>query len=830
MAGERYRHIFLPGPSHTQGFTSPRHGGTDSRIPDRDRGRHSQKLKQRLEKTWAEFEQQRQAVVYTARQGAYIEFAGEPGYDLMIKSLESLPAGIRLCNVRKEGEKNSEQTLATVFVPYNKRSSFLKKIKAYATEIGEKSQKPKNCKLINSISDIRLAVLESFWHPDERDLIPGDQPGGVEVWLSSDQADIVSKFETLLKNLGIESSAELLKFPERSVKLIQADRSQLDRLIESSDDIAEFRLAKEVASFYINLDNPRQVELVQELLERCRFDSKTDVFICILDTGVNNGHLLIRPVLDDQDLLSAQAEWGTADHSGHGTLMAGMAAYGDLFSLLKGASPVYIPHRLESAKILPPPPGENLKKLWGDITAQGISRAEIQSPGRKRIVCLAVTATDDRDRGRPSSWSGAVDALSSGYEDNIHRLIVISAGNVDEANNWRNYPDDNLTNEIHDPGQAWNALTVGAVTEKTRITDPTLKDYTAIAPAGGLSPYSTTSCNWPTRKWPIKPEVVFEGGNVARGPNDSIFDPDDLKLLSTFHNPQVAQFAPFCATSAASAQAAWMAAQIQVQYPEAWPETIRALIVHSADWTDSMKKQFLPDSSNGSYARLLRICGYGRPDLEKALYCLMNSLTLISQAIMQPYDRKDMRYITRDMHLYKLPWPTDVLSDLGEKPVIMRITLSYFIEPGPGEIGWENRYRYASHALRFDINGAGESEGDFVRRINYQAREDGEHPGTRGAGKNWVIGEARNVGSIHSDIWQGRAADLAASNMIAVYPAVGWWRERHHLNRWNRECRYSLIISIYTPEQTVDIYTPVAVQLKVMIPIPVQTVRRETSR
>jgi hypothetical protein len=208
----------------------------------------------------------------------------------------------------------------------------------------------------------------------------------------------------------------------------------------------------------------------------------------------------------------------------------------------------------------------------------------------------------------------------------------------------------------------------------------------------------------------------------------------------------------------------------------------------------------------------------------------MNSLTLISQAIMQPYDRKDMRYITRDMHLYKLPWPTDVLSDLGAKPVIMRITLSYFIEPGPGEIGWENRYRYASHALRFDINGAGESEGDFVRRINYQAREDGEHPGTRGAGKNWVIGEARNVGSIHSDIWQGRAADLAASNMIAVYPAVGWWRERHHLNRWNRECRYSLIISIYTPEQTVDIYTPVAVQLKVMIPIPVQTVRRETSR
>jgi len=104
------------------------------------------------------------------------------------------------------------------------------------------------------------------------------------------------------------------------------------------------------------------------------------------------------------------------------------------------------------------------------------------------------------------------------------------------------------------------------------------------------------------------------------------------------------------------------------------------------------------------------------------------------------------------MHLYNLPWPADVLSGLGETQVTMRVTLSYFVEPGPGEVGWENRYRYASHALRFDVNGAGESEGEFVRRVNDQARDDGEHPGTQGLGQNWVIGEARNVGAIHSDI------------------------------------------------------------------------------
>lgn len=436
---------------------------------------------------------------------------------------------------------------------------------------------------------------------------------------------------------------------------------------------------------------------------------------------------------------------------------------------------------------------------------------------------MAITAIDSRERGRPSSWSGKIDELASGYEDDIRRLIIVSAGNISEPDEWRNYPESNLTNEIHDPAQAWNALTVGAFTTKTVIRDPQLAGFAAKADAGNLSPYSTTSLNWPPRKWPIKPEVLFEGGNVAAGPNNVILDADDLKLLSTYRDPQVAQFAPFCATSAAAAQAAWMGGKILAQYPHAWPETIRALIVHTAEWTAAQKRDFLTDESKASYARLLRICGYGVPDLGRALYCAANSLTLISQAEIQPFDKheKDPRYVSRDMHLYRLPWPKEVLQNLGGVSVGMRVTLSYFIEPSPGEVGWQDRYRYASHALRFEINGPGESEQEFVKRVNQLAREDEGHPGTEGAGDHWVIGEARNVGSIHSDIWQGSAAELAASNLVAIHPAVGWWRERHHLSRWNKRTRYVLLISIHLPEQEVDIYTPVAVQVGVPVPVPI---------
>ena len=105
--------------------------------------------------------------------------------------------------------------------------------------------------------------------------------------------------------------------------------------------------------------------------------------------------------------------------------------------------------------------------------------------------------------------------------------------------------------------------------------------------------------------------------------------------------------------------------------------------------------------------------------------------------------------------------------------------------------------------------------------MNRQARDDGEHPGTEGPGSKWVIGNARDVGSIHSDIWQGTAADLSMSNRIAIYPAVGWWRERHHLMRWNKHCRYSLIVSIQTPVGNIDIYTPVAIQLGIAVPVEI---------
>lgn len=74
---------------------------------------------------------------------------------------------------------------------------------------------------------------------------------------------------------------------------------------------------------------------------------------------------------------------------------------------------------------------------------------------------------------------------------------------------------------------------------------------------------------------------------------------------------------------------------------------------------------------------------------------------------------------------------------------------------------------------------------------------------------------------MHSDIWRGQAVDLASRGYLAVYPTMGWWNKRPHLEGWSKSARYSLVVTIETPEEDVDLYTPVANSIGV--PIVIET-------
>jgi hypothetical protein len=824
--------LFLYKTAQSESFTSPKVVIKESNLPPRDRLAHAEFLKSRFNDAWNNIStqrQQRQALALPMRTGSYIQVKGKLNFELATNSLERVSKNTpRLVSTQITTlEDGGKEMHAIVYVPNGQEKRYLKQINDYATKIDTRWNQYKNKTLIESIEDIELALLENLWQ-DPLETFPQDVPVWCELWLRTEDINadnIVTKTKEICTVIGIETNKERLDFPERSVIVIRANLQQLQELYAQSDNFAELRLAKEPVSFWSTQPNFEQTGAVDDLFKRINIDDK-GVSVCILDSGINSGHRLLGPFCSDDEKETYHLDWSPADHKGHGTQMAGVALFGDLQEALESRNAVTINHRLFSGKILPPPNfPENDPKLYGYITAETIYRSEIKTLNRVQLYCLAVTTLHDKDReGRPSSWSAEIDKLAFGEDDGYQRLILISAGNarnIVELQELVEYPEINKNLPIQNPAQSWNALTVGAFTEKVRISDPDCQEYNPLAQLGELSPHSTTSLNWKDKRWPNKPDIVLEGGNLLETNVGNIDSCDDLCILTTSHSPIIKQFELFDATSAATAKAAWMAAQIQTILPNAWPETIRALIVHSAEWTPQLIAQF----GNGmnkkeDLGNLLRIAGYGVPNLEKASECATNHLTLIVQETIQPF-KKDGG--TNEMHFYELPWPKEALQDLKDQIVTLKISLSFFIEPSPGELQTQNRYTYASHGLRFDLNSPEEANNidSFKKRLNKKAREDKEDkPEYDGLGIRWKIGPTyRNKGTVQSDSITLSGIEIADCYNIAVYPIGGWWKTRKNEKCMEKKARYSLVVSLHTDSQEIDIYTPVAnlIQPKILI-------------
>ena len=822
-------HLFPQGTRSVEGYTAKSSGGGKKVIVQaKDRQQHAEALRAQLAHV-AIAQQQRVAEQQEANLqsaiGIQVEFESEQGVAMAAESLARDHRGIELMNVRKQGIK----ILATVFVPQGKLDHFEKLITDYADyKTNKKGKALDNQRLVDAISALRVATFESLW-TDTADALPTDPAQAIwwEAWLplGSHAKRTLDDFRKVAAMAGLQVSDRMLYFPERTVAQVHGSKNQFLHSSLVMNMIAELRRAKTTAEFFAGLPLNEQEDWQGDLQNRLLAEPTCNAYVTLLDTGVNHGHPLLAPFVADADRHTVEPGWGPDDANGHGSELAGLALMGDLTPALADDAPLHVPHRLESVKILRWP-GDNEGESFGAITAEAVGRVEITSVERRRVFAMAVSSTDGRDRGRPSSWSAEVDRLACDYEGEgaTPRLFVLCAGNTNDNYAWASYPHSLTTSSVHDPGQAWNALTVGAYSELTTISAhaPT---YTAIASAGALSPYTTTSATWQPG-WPFKPDIVMEGGNVAIEPSGFTSSMDSLSLLTTGHQPHERLFSLSWATSAATALAAGMCARITAAYPGFWPETIRGLMVHSARWTQPMLDTHTPGGQQNqtTLRQLLRHCGYGVPSLERALYSAGNSLTMIVQSEIQPYHKAGGDVKSREMHLHELPWPTELLEELGDLPVTLRVTLSYFIEPNPGERGGIDKYAYQSHALRFAVRRPLETEAAFRGRINAQAAaEEQGLPGGGGADAGWTIGERlRARGSLLSDSWSGTAAQLANRGQLAIFPAMGWWRNRPSHQRFNRSTQYSLLISIEAPTAEQDLYVLVAQQIVAATGVPVQ--------
>lgn len=807
------KHIRIEAFAEARDYQRPNSGGA-KRDYGRETERHAEALKRGIAEAFAE------AGTLLASRSAETE--GDPGayvgfktaVDSPLPSLEWAREGIRLATADRSEDGS---IAASIFVPDRSREHLEKKLSEYGTNRTAKGN-PRHAPRFDPVDQFFAVRLENLW-VDTRALPDGNDPIWWEVWCWPDRVqNLVARAEAL--NLLV--SEDRLTFPERVVVYVYGSKSNISVAVASCDAVAEIRRGRDSAAFFSGLGIADQNSWVDEAFGRLEFDARADVALCILDTGVNRAHPLLEASLSEDDLYSVKNAWGLSDDDGHGSEMAGLSLFGDLTTTFQSQGGIELRFPLESVKILPPAgfdatePGN-----FGLITLQAISRPEIAKPQRKRIFCLAVSQSEVHGP-RASSWSAALDsaAWQEGSEEKS-RLVCVAAGNLPDTVGLNDL-EDWEEHEVEDPGQSWNSLTIGGFTEKSEVGDTGYEHWLTAATAGALSPYSRISSAWRRGVSPIKPELVLEAGNRGIDPVGSGLSSGmpSLSLLTTSADPIQLPLTLSWATSAATAQGAGMAAAIWADSTELWPETVRALLVHSARWTPWMSDKLLTTQNKGVRLHWLRHFGYGVPSLERALRSRSNALALVSERTIQPFIRPEgIAYARLNVaDFYNLPWPSEALRQLGAAEVRVRATLSYFVDPNPSADAPLSPARYRSAGLRFALQKRNETANQFATRINALAEAEDELIEIDEADDARVLGERSiSAGSLHVDEWRCQAVDLAERKSLAVFPVGGWWKTVRA--KEGGQMRYALVVTIDAGDAEVDLYAEVSVAAGIAIEV-----------
>ena len=831
-------------------YESPRGGGGRLIMPSLDPKVHRSKLLDQLAAIMSQVNGREPRARDELAKREIVAIRPAPGAQLAPDQLDDANADARLVGVMQEN--------GTVLLDVaNADLAYLrKKIDAFANDemirpLTNKDGTPKldgnGVQLISRASEKAIAPLESIGVADLDDL------GGSRLRADALQVNRYYWFEIScrggyrnpqkdtgasrvqisrqLQRLGVNQKLDEFVGPEQIYFFVRATRLQLDSLRAATDCIYEIELAPEPLRDLKLLEDLSTKDLSNFVLVRPRENAPS---VVILDTGISTGH----PLLKDA-ILSATAAGpeipSPEDTYGHGTKMAGIALHRDVGAVVE-AGIAEASHWLQSSRLLVKPgvgtgSDENYDK-WPVLMERAVRSAEDADPReRNRAYVLAVTRTMQEppfDEFVPTLWSQAVDQLVY-CEGGCGRLMIVSAGNA-RYEQWlklaEQYPHLQLSERIHQPAQASNALTIGAFTARVEL--PNEKEYAearvVATKRGGISPYTSTGLT--TKEWPIKPDVVIEGGNLAiSGPLTDAAVPT-LSALTTSHRHVHGQPVGLISmTSEASARAAHLAARIWTFEPKLRPETVRGLIVHSASWTKAMLEDF-PGLNDR-----LQACGYGVPNEPLASACAQGVATIVVEDTMpnaviieepkKAAPKKPTTKVTesknrRKMKLFRLPVPRSLLTDT-DSDVELRVTLSYFAEPN--KFG---RRTYHGLDLTWDMQGPQETENDFLERINALKRPKNADGKRVRIGQtesfDWEIGiNLRSRGTVQSDRWRGKMSELVDDKLIAIVPVLGWWERRKSLRK--QGMRFSLVVTVIGPGVYAAIKPRIEVQSKVAIEV-----------
>lgn len=506
----------------------------------------------------------------------------------------------------------------------------------------------------------------------------------IDVWFNNDRSKKLEIEHQIRQVLGTQGSQLL------------GDLFEISGLLLGRAKVNEFSL-----NALLNLDIISMVDLPCEPISQEPFELYSQNFIpivddtldenaplaAVLDSGVFSGNPLLKTVVVAEEEFDTTENTST-DLNGHGTGVAGIVVYGDLYNF--DQSHVFKPLvRICNGKIMHNNERGNAAFPKNERPEKIVKEAILffhEKYGCRIFNLSAGNSESLYQGGRQFPWASMLDDLSR----ELDIVIVISAGNVSEPvinqfssrNDLMQKTRDQLFYPEHrliDPATSALGVTVGSITRaaepavacgvQKRLLSVGEKDYLSVFTRIGKGVNKS-----------IKPDFVDYGGNYAlqqiSGDYNRWVKTDRNLMEPTLNHTVDKVFMGFCGTSFAAPHVTHMAARLERslekqldQKPSA--NLIRAMLANSAKCSDKMEKWGM-DSKDGFYSgldnpkreRLMRLNGYGKIS-DQSLFSSDNAVTLFAEDELS----------LRDFHLYKIPIPKQFAKIKASKSIT--VSLAY---------------------------------------------------------------------------------------------------------------------------------------------------------
>ncbi len=539
--------------------------------------------------------------------------------------------------------------------------------------------------------------------------------------------------------------------------------------------------------------------------------------VCVIDSGIQQRHPFLKPAIDE----STSRSWignpsDVADYvanGGHGTSVAGAILY-----------PVQIPRHgdfhfhcwIQNARVLDQNKGMPARLFPPKIVTEIVNHF-YNTEKNTRIFNHSINSNHPCRKVHMSAWAAQLDQLS--WEKDV--IFVVSAGNLPASSHYRSlirlsisehvqsgrtYPDYLLepSSRIASPAQSLQAITVGSIglanlsglyTSFSQINEP-----------------SSFSCTGPGIWNSIKPEVVefggcyaFDNGNPQNIVSREVLCPE--LVSSTLHGGNALR-KDKVGTSFSTPKVSSILAHIQLAFPLESTLLYRALLINSARWPSWVNNRM--DKNN-----IIRHIGYGVPNVSRATENSLNRITLITTG--------DIRIKGKQVHIYEVKIPEELRKPGNSFDIRIDVTLSYKAQPRRTR---RNRQRYLSNWLEWDVSKLNETSASFSARMleiasDEEANFDYDEVEESSSNIKWTIGKQgnhgivknyhRNSGTVQKDWAIVKSYELGRRFCLAVIGHLGWNKDI------NNSVPYSLVVSFEALDETIEVYSRMALENEVEI-------------